>query len=179
MIITLKFSRHLCNRTKISWLFMVRNMILVLLGVEHPTNFFLTVYNVIPLRVSKITPISFNVTARITHITVPQGSASSQTKTKKRSDQGFPMVATFSTSAISALPIDGHQTSPAPPLLTADQPVRMYQAFPSLKLFAWWRICFFGHQHFQRIDRVIAANFLLMPIDGRQTWAVPPWPTAH
>ena len=106
-------------------------------------------------------------------------SASSRTKTKKRSDQGFPMVATFSTSAISALPIDGHQTSPAPPLLTADQPVRMYQAFPSLKLFAWWRICFFGHQHFQRIDRVIAANFLLMPIDGRQTWAVPPWPTAH
>jgi len=45
-------------------------MILVLLGVEHPTNFFLTVYNVIPLMVSKITPISFNITARITHITV-------------------------------------------------------------------------------------------------------------
>jgi hypothetical protein len=49
---------------------------------------------------------------------------------QKRSDQGFPTVATFSTSAISALPINGHQTSPAPPLLTADQPVRMYQAFP-------------------------------------------------
>jgi hypothetical protein len=49
---------------------MVQNMIPVLLGVEHPTNFFRTVLDVIPLKVSKITMISFDVTARITPITV-------------------------------------------------------------------------------------------------------------
>jgi hypothetical protein len=41
------------------------------LAGSHPTNFFLTVFDVIPLRVSKITPISFDVTARITHIIIP------------------------------------------------------------------------------------------------------------
>ena len=33
-------------------------MILVLLGVEHPTNFLLTIFDVIPSKVSQITPIS-------------------------------------------------------------------------------------------------------------------------
>jgi len=63
-------------------------MILVLLGVEHLTNFFLTVYNVIPLRVSKITPISFNVTARITHITVPNHHEPKPKKKRPRFSDG-------------------------------------------------------------------------------------------
>jgi hypothetical protein len=40
-------------------------------GSQTSYQFFLTVFDVIPLKVSKITPISFDVTARITSITVP------------------------------------------------------------------------------------------------------------
>jgi hypothetical protein len=58
---THKFSRHLCDHSKISWLFMVRNVILVLLGVSYHTNILLTVLDVIPSKESKITLISTEV----------------------------------------------------------------------------------------------------------------------
>ena len=76
-------------------------------------------------------------------------SVSSRSTTKKAATMvSYGTIATFSTSAVSAPLIDGNQTSPVPPLLTAHQTIRIYNTFPMLKMFAWWWICFIDHQHF-------------------------------
>ena len=91
-------------------------MILVLLGVEHPINFLQTIFDVIPLKVSQITPIS--LMSQHTSLT----SRSHQWSGKKSS---FNVVGWWPLSApwphrphylFLSKPIDVHWASPGLPL---------------------------------------------------------------
>ena len=96
-------------------------MILVLLGVKHSTNFLLTIFDVIPLKVSQITPISLTsqhtwLASRrhLAHITGPTKNAVTMF-----SDGGhFQSPGRISPTIFSSKLIDGHRASPALPLPT-------------------------------------------------------------
>lgn len=145
-------------------------------GSRTSNHFFLTVFDVIHLMVSMIQYLL------MLHASLPSMFlhffTSSQTKTKKAVTMGQ-MVATFSSLAVSAPPMNGNQTLPVPPLLTVHQFIRIDHAFLSSKQFAQWLTSFIDHEYFQHLNSMSATNLLLKLIDGHQILVMPSWLTGH